>query len=105
MDLVSGFAVSNTGHRNAKVVQAIKDQADKYLHLTVYGEFIQSPQVKFASKLSSILPDSLNSVYYIDKIYFLEDFLCFFKFLVFVLRTIKSFSGGWEFEFFKSSKN
>ena len=52
MDLVSGFAVSNTGHRNAKVVQAIKDQADKYLHLTVYGEFIQSPQVKFASKLS-----------------------------------------------------
>ena len=61
MDLVSGFAVSNTGHRNKKVVQAIKDQADKYLHLTVYGEFIQSPQVKFASKLSSILPDSLSS--------------------------------------------
>ena len=66
MDLVSGFAVSNTGHRNAKVVQAIKDQADKYLHLTVYGEFIQSPQVKFASKLSSILPDSLNSVYFVN---------------------------------------
>jgi acetylornithine/succinyldiaminopimelate/putrescine aminotransferase len=66
MDLVSGFAVSNTGHRNAKVVQAIKDQADKYLHLTVYGEFIQSPQVKFASKLSSILPDSLSSVYFVN---------------------------------------
>ena len=66
MDLVSGFAVSNTGHRNAKVVQAIKDQADKYLHLTVYGEFIQSPQVKFANKLSSILPDSLNSVYFVN---------------------------------------
>ncbi len=66
MDLVSGFAVSNTGHRNAKVVQAIKDQADKYLHLTVYGEFIQSPQVKFANKLSSILPDSLSSVYFVN---------------------------------------
>ena len=66
MDLVSGFAVSNTGHRNAKVVQAIKDQVDKYLHLTVYGEFIQSPQVKFASKLSSILPDSLSSVYFVN---------------------------------------
>jgi acetylornithine/succinyldiaminopimelate/putrescine aminotransferase len=66
MDLVSGFAVSNTGHRNAKVVQAIKDQADKYLHLTVYGEYIQSPQVKFASKLSSILPDSLSSVYFVN---------------------------------------
>jgi len=66
MDLVSGFAVSNTGHRNKKVVQAIKDQADKYLHLTVYGEFIQSPQVKFASKLSSLLPDSLSSVYFVN---------------------------------------
>ena len=50
MDLVSGFAVSNTGHRHPKVVKAIKDQVDKYLHLTVYGEYIQSPQVKFAEK-------------------------------------------------------
>jgi acetylornithine/succinyldiaminopimelate/putrescine aminotransferase len=66
MDLVSGFAVSNTGHRHPKVIQAIKDQADKYLHLTVYGEYIQSPQIKFASKLASILPTTLSSVYYVN---------------------------------------
>ena len=66
MDLVSGFAVSNTGHRHPKVVQAIKDQADKYLHLTVYGEYVQSPQVKFAERLSAVLPDSLGSVYFVN---------------------------------------
>ena len=66
MDLVSGFAVSNIGHRHPRVVQAIKNQADKYLHLTVYGEYVQSPQIKFAEKLSSILPDSLSSVYFVN---------------------------------------
>jgi acetylornithine/N-succinyldiaminopimelate aminotransferase len=66
MDLVSGFAVSNTGHRHPAVVQAIKDQVDKYLHLTVYGEYIQSPQVKFAEKLASVLPPSLSSVYFVN---------------------------------------
>ncbi len=66
MDLVSGFAVSNTGHRHPEVVKAIKDQADKYLHLTVYGEYIQAPQVKFAEKLASVLPPSLSSVYFVN---------------------------------------
>ena len=66
MDLVSGFAVSNTGHRHPKVVKAIKDQVDKYLHLTVYGEYIQSPQVKFAEKLASILPETLHSIYFVN---------------------------------------
>ena len=66
MDLVSGFAVSNLGHCHPKVVQAIKDQADKYLHLTVYGEYVQSPQIKFAEKLASILPKSLSSVYFVN---------------------------------------
>lgn len=66
LDLVSGFAVSNTGHRHPKVIQAIKDQVDKHLHLTVYGEYIQSPQIKFASKLASILPDNLSSVYFVN---------------------------------------
>lgn len=66
LDLVSGFAVSNTGHRHPRVVQAIKDQVDKYLHLTVYGEFIQSPQVRFAERLASILPDNLHSVYFVN---------------------------------------
>jgi len=66
MDLVSGFAVSNTGHRHPEVIKAIKDQADKFLHLTVYGEFIQLPQVKFAQRLVSVLPQSLNSVYFVN---------------------------------------
>lgn len=66
MDLVSGFAVSNIGHRHPKVVQAIKDQADRYLHVTVYGEYVQAPQVKFAKKLCETLPNTLNAVYFVN---------------------------------------
>mgnify|MGYP006350094463 CR=1 FL=1 len=66
MDLVSGFAVSNIGHRHPKVVEAIKDQVDKYLHVTVYGEYVQTPQVKFAKKLCDTLPPSLNAVYFVN---------------------------------------
>ncbi|HYK76657.1 MAG TPA: aspartate aminotransferase family protein [Daejeonella sp.] len=66
MDLVSGFAVSNIGHRHPKVVQAIKDQVDRYLHITVYGEYVQAPQVQFAAKLCSVLPDNLSSVYFVN---------------------------------------
>ncbi|RYE30132.1 MAG: aspartate aminotransferase family protein, partial [Sphingobacteriaceae bacterium] len=64
MDLVSGFAVSNTGHGHPEIVKAIKNQVDLYMHLSVYGEFIQSPQVKLAQKLTSLLPNSLNAVYF-----------------------------------------
>lgn len=64
LDLVSGFAVSNLGHRYPKVIEAIKNQLDKYLHVTVYGEYIQAPQVKFAEKLASVLPTTLSSVYF-----------------------------------------
>src|SRR5690606_17206385 len=66
MDLVSGFAVNNIGHRNPKVVSAIKDQLDQHMHVTVFGEFVQSPQVKLAEKLVSLLPNSLNSVYFVN---------------------------------------
>jgi acetylornithine/succinyldiaminopimelate/putrescine aminotransferase len=66
IDLISGISVSNTGHRHPEVVKAIKDQADKYLHLMVYGEYIQSPQVKLAVKLASILPDNLNNCYFVN---------------------------------------
>lgn len=66
MDMVSGFAVSNVGHRHPRVVQAIKDQVDKYMHLSVYGEFVQAPQVLFAEKLLSTLPEKLNSVYFVN---------------------------------------
>lgn len=64
LDLVSGFAVSNLGHRHPKVIEAIKNQLDKYLHVTVYGEYIQAPQVLFAEKLNSVLPENLSSVYF-----------------------------------------
>lgn len=64
IDLVSGFAVSNIGHRHAKVLQAITAQLEKYLHVTVYGEFVQAPQVQLAEKLVSVLPHSLHSVYF-----------------------------------------
>jgi len=66
MDLISGIAVSNVGHRHPKVVEAIKHQLDQYMHLMVYGEYIQSPQVKLAQKLSEHLPSNLNSVYFVN---------------------------------------
>jgi acetylornithine/succinyldiaminopimelate/putrescine aminotransferase len=66
LDMVSGIAVTNIGHRHPLVVKAIKDQADKYLHVMPYGEFIQGPQVELARKLTSLLPDSLNSVYFVN---------------------------------------
>lgn len=66
IDLVSGVSVSNIGHRHPKVIEAIKNQLDKYMHLMVYGEYIQSPQVKLAEKLSSLLPEQLNSVYFVN---------------------------------------
>lgn len=64
LDLIGGISVCNTGHRHPRVVQAIKDQADKYLHLLVYGELIQSPQVQYAALLATNLPVSLNTVYF-----------------------------------------
>ena len=66
LDLVSGVSVSNLGHGHPKVKQAIKDQVDKYMHLMVYGEFIESPQVQMAKLLSDHLPESLNSVYFVN---------------------------------------
>ena len=66
IDLISGISVSNTGHRHPKVIKAIKAQTDKYLHLMVYGEYIQSPQVQLAGKLAELLPDKLNNCYFVN---------------------------------------
>lgn len=66
IDLISGISVSNVGHRHPKVVEAIKTQVDKYLHLMVYGEYIQSPQVLLAKALTENLPKNLNSVYFVN---------------------------------------
>lgn len=66
LDLISGVSVSNTGHRHPAVVAAVKEQADRYMHLMVYGEMVQSPQVQYASRLASLLPPSLGSVYFVN---------------------------------------
>ena len=64
IDLIGGISVANVGHRHPKVGEAIKQQADKYLHVMVYGEVVQSPQVQYAHQLTQQLPQSLNSVYF-----------------------------------------
>jgi acetylornithine/succinyldiaminopimelate/putrescine aminotransferase len=66
MDLISGIGVSNVGHRHPQVLQAIQEQLDKYLHLMVYGEYIQSPQVQLAKALCETLPPSLDNVYLVN---------------------------------------
>ncbi|MFN2424078.1 MAG: aspartate aminotransferase family protein, partial [Cryomorphaceae bacterium] len=66
LDLISGIAVSNVGHRHPKVVAAIKEQVDKYLHVIPYGEFIQAPQSQLALRLSEILPKGLDSSYFVN---------------------------------------
>jgi len=64
IDFISGIAVSNVGHRHPKVVEAIEKQLKKYMHLMVYGEYVQSPQIKLAEKLAMHLPANLSSVYF-----------------------------------------
>lgn len=65
-DLISGVAVNNIGHRHPKVVDAIKNQVDKHLHVMVYGEFIQDAQINLANKLKAVLPRSLDCVYAVN---------------------------------------
>ena len=48
-DLVAGVSVSNVGHANPKVVEAVKRQAERYMHIMVYGEMIERPQVEYAA--------------------------------------------------------
>jgi acetylornithine/N-succinyldiaminopimelate aminotransferase len=66
LDLISGISVSNIGHRHPEVIRAIHDQLDKYMHLMVYGEYIQGPQVKLSRLLSELLPRNLSSVYFVN---------------------------------------
>ena len=64
IDFISGISVSNVGHCHPNVVKAIQEQAEKYMHLMVYGEYIQSPQIQLAKTLTDLLPKNLNSVFY-----------------------------------------
>jgi acetylornithine/N-succinyldiaminopimelate aminotransferase len=64
IDLIGGISVCNVGHRHPKVIDAVKKQLDDYMHIMVYGELVQGPQVQYAKKLTEHLPSSLNSVFY-----------------------------------------
>lgn len=66
IDLISGVSVSAVGHGNRRVIDAICSQAQDYLHLMVYGEAIESPQVRYAERIASLLPDPLGSVYFVN---------------------------------------
>lgn len=66
IDMISGIGVSSIGHGNPHVKAAINAQVDKYMHLMVYGEYVQTPQVRFAEKLIAVLPDNLQSVYFVN---------------------------------------
>lgn len=66
VDFISGIAVSSLGHRHPKVVQAVKKQLDRHLHVMVYGEFIQKPQSAYAELLTSQLPVVLDRVYFVN---------------------------------------
>jgi 4-aminobutyrate aminotransferase-like enzyme len=59
IDLIGGISVANVGHRHPRVIEAIKQQLDAYLHIMVYGEFVQSPQVQYAKLLTEHLPHIL----------------------------------------------
>jgi len=64
IDLISGISVCNIGHGHPAVVEAVQQQAAQFMHLMVYGELVQNPQVTYASLLAKYLPESLQSVFY-----------------------------------------
>ena len=65
-DLVAGVSVSNVGHANPAVVKAVQDQAARYMHVMVYGELVETPQVDYATHIAELLPDPLESVYFVN---------------------------------------
>ena len=65
-DLISGVSVSNVGHANPAVVEAVCRQARDYMHIMVYGEMVERPQVEYATTIANLLPEPLNSVYFLN---------------------------------------
>ncbi len=65
-DLVAGVSVSNVGHCNPAVVEAVQRQAADYMHVMVYGELIETPQVEYATLLAKLLPGDLSSIYFVS---------------------------------------
>ena len=65
-DLVAGVSVSSVGHANREVVRAVQEQAARYMHVMVYGELVEAPQVRYAARIASLLPGGLESVYFVN---------------------------------------
>ena len=65
-DLVAGVSVSNVGHTNPEVVKAVQQQASDYMHVMVYGEMVERPQVEYAHKIAQLLPGELDCVYFVN---------------------------------------
>lgn len=65
-DLVAGVSVSNVGHANPDVVRAVQEQAAKYMHVMVYGEMVERPQVEYARRIAELLPGNLDCVYFVN---------------------------------------
>lgn len=66
LDFVAGVSACGLGHRNPKVVNAVKEQIDKYWHVMVYGEYIQQPAVEFTKLLAHHLPENLQKTYLVN---------------------------------------
>ncbi len=66
IDLISGIAVSSLGHNHPKIVHAVKEQAEKHMHVMVYGEFVLGPQAQLAKAISDTLPDPLDAVFFVN---------------------------------------
>lgn len=65
-DLIAGVSVSNVGHNNPAVVRAVQEQAAKYMHVMVYGELVETPQVRYATRIIEELPAGFDSLYFLN---------------------------------------
>lgn len=65
-DLIAGVTVNNVGHANPMIIEAVQKQVADYMHIMVYGEMVERPQVEYAAKIASLLPDRLDSVYFLN---------------------------------------
>lgn len=65
-DLIAGVSVSNVGHGNEKVVKAVQQQTADYMHVMVYGELVETPQVRYAKLLADHLPGEIESIYFLN---------------------------------------
>ncbi|MEG2177491.1 MAG: aminotransferase class III-fold pyridoxal phosphate-dependent enzyme, partial [Bacteroidales bacterium] len=66
IDFISSICVNNLGHRHPQILEAIHKQMDQYLHVMVYGEFIQGPQLALAQKLAELLPEQLQKIFFLN---------------------------------------